>query len=54
MIYVTLGTKHKNFGNNTEIHGGSGYGAGTIAIQGSETPTKLELEVNDLYPLKSV
>ena len=46
MIYVTIGGKHKLLGNITEVHGGSAWGAGTIAgSDGSRQPTALELEL---------
>jgi NAD(P)H dehydrogenase (quinone) len=45
MIYVPLGP-NKLLSNNTEIHGGSAFGAGTVTgSDGSRQPSELELEV---------
>lgn len=48
MIYVPLGfaKTHDQLTNLSEIHGGSAWGAGTLASgDGSRQPTELELEV---------
>ena len=48
IIYVPLGYKHvfSQLSNVTEVHGGSPWGAGTIAApDGSRQPSPLELEV---------
>lgn len=46
MIYVPVGYSCPQTGDMNEIHGGSAYGAGTIAGQdGSRQPTALEFEI---------
>ncbi|KAI9027959.1 1,4-benzoquinone reductase [Hyaloraphidium curvatum] len=47
IIYVPLGySKTPNLRNTSEVHGGSAWGAGTIASSdGSRQPSKLELEM---------
>ena len=46
MVYVPLGYKNKKLTDLTEVHGGSAYGAGTIAgPDGSRQPSALELDV---------
>jgi NAD(P)H dehydrogenase (quinone) len=49
MIYVSIGGKHKNLLDSKVVHGGSAYGAGTIAGAGDNTPIKLELDVRMKY-----
>jgi NAD(P)H dehydrogenase (quinone) len=45
MIYVPLGYKDQKLMSLDEIHGGSPYGAGTIAGNGERQPTELELNI---------
>lgn len=45
IIFVPLGYRDKRLFVNTEVHGGSPYGAGTIADDGSRQPSELELGV---------
>jgi NAD(P)H dehydrogenase (quinone) len=46
MLFVPVGYTSPLQGNMTEIHGGSGYGAGTFSnADGSRQPTQLELQV---------
>ncbi|CAF1420186.1 unnamed protein product [Adineta ricciae] len=45
MIFVPLGYKDKSLQTIDEVHGGSAYGAGTLAGDGSRQPTALELKV---------
>lgn len=46
MIFVPLGYADKRLFVNTEVHGGSPYGAGTIADgDGSRMPSELELGI---------
>lgn len=46
MIYVTIGGKHNNLKNISEVHGGSAWGAGTVTgADGSRQPSELELEL---------
>ncbi|KAI8374255.1 NAD(P)H:quinone oxidoreductase, type IV [Radiomyces spectabilis] len=46
MMYVPLGFTHPNLSDNSELIGGSAYGAGTIANgDGSRQPTAKELEI---------
>lgn len=46
MIYVPIGYSSQLLMNMDEVHGGSAYGAGTLAgTDGSRTPSKLELDV---------
>lgn len=49
MIFVPLGV-HSNLQNTTEIHGGSAWGAGTIAS--NRQPSKLELEIAEYQGFK--
>ncbi|KAF8999864.1 flavoprotein-like protein [Cyathus striatus] len=52
IIFVPLGYKHAfaQLGNITEVHGGSPWGAGTIAAgDGSRLPSALELEVAHIH-----
>jgi NAD(P)H dehydrogenase (quinone) len=45
-VYVPLGYQHKNLSINTEVIGGSPYGAGTISNpDGKRVPSVLELEI---------
>lgn len=48
MIYVTFGGgKFKGAGDNSQVHGGSAYGTGTLAndrAHGDRQPSELELE----------
>ncbi|SCU78577.1 LANO_0A03356g1_1 [Lachancea nothofagi CBS 11611] len=51
IIFVPLGYKNvgADLGNLTEVHGGSPWGAGTIAgADGSRMPSELELRVNQI------
>mmetsp|Transcript_38266 Transcript_38266/g.88445 ORF Transcript_38266/g.88445 Transcript_38266/m.88445 type:complete len:191 (-) Transcript_38266:484-1056(-) len=44
MVFVPLGYRDKRAFDNTEVHGGSPYGAGTIvSADGSRMPSELEL-----------
>ncbi|CAF3629920.1 unnamed protein product [Rotaria socialis] len=45
MIFVPLGYKNKSLQNLDEAHGGSPYGSGTLAGDGSRQPTRLELQL---------
>lgn len=45
MIYVPLGTKGKKKAPAGVLTGGSAWGAGTIAGDGSAQPTEYELEI---------
>ncbi|CAF1170747.1 unnamed protein product [Adineta steineri] len=45
MIFVPLGYKNKRLQSNDEVHGGSAYGAGTLAGDGSRQPSELELDL---------
>jgi NAD(P)H dehydrogenase (quinone) len=46
MIFVPLGYKNKKLGDLSEVHGGSAWGAGTIAgADGSRQPSALELDL---------
>jgi len=45
MMFVPLGYKNKALQNLDEVHGGSAYGAGTLAGQGERQPTPLELSL---------
>lgn len=46
MIFVPLGYKNKSLVNLDEVHGGSPYGAGTLAgIRGERKPSSLELHL---------
>jgi len=45
MIFVPLGYKNKSLQNMDEVHGGSPYGAGTLAGDGSRQPSALELQL---------
>ena len=46
MVYVPIGFTHKNLTDNSEVIGGSPYGAGTIAGgDGSRQPSEKELEI---------
>jgi len=45
MIFVPLGYKNKSLQNMDEVHGGSAYGAGTLAGAGDRQPTALELDL---------
>lgn len=46
MVFVPLGYRDSNLFNNSEVHGGSPWGSGTIANgDGSRMPSKLELDV---------
>ena len=44
MIYVPMGGKFEGIGDNSVVHGGSSWGAGTIAGDGSRQPSQLELD----------
>ena len=51
IIYVPLGYKNTfaQLSNLTEVHGGSGWGAGTLSSSdGSRQPSALELEVAEI------
>ncbi|KAL1977117.1 hypothetical protein VTN31DRAFT_3399 [Thermomyces dupontii] len=51
ITFIPLGYKHTfaQLGNVQEVHGGSPWGAGTIAApDGSRRPSKLELEVAEI------
>ena len=44
--YVPIGYKNPKLGDNTQVHGGSPWGAGTITnSDGSRQPSELELDV---------
>lgn len=46
MTFVPLGYRSPHVGSNEELHGGSPWGAGTIAnSDGSRQPTAIELEI---------
>lgn len=46
MIFVPIGYSEQSLTNLTEVHGGSPYGAGTLAgPDGSRQPSELELRV---------
>lgn len=45
MMYVPLGYKDKSLLNINEVHGGSPYGAGTLAGDGQRQPSVLELQL---------
>ena len=46
MIYVPMGYRDQKVFNNDEVHGGSPFGAGTVAGgDGSRQPSQLELDV---------
>lgn len=46
MVFVPIGYGCKSLLNLDEVHGGSPYGAGTIAgLDGKKQPSKLELEI---------
>lgn len=46
MIYVSFGAKHKGLGDISQVHGGSAWGAGTLAgHDGMRQPSALELEI---------
>ncbi|CAF0857102.1 unnamed protein product [Adineta steineri] len=46
MLFVPLGYKNKSLMNLDEIHGGSPYGAGTLAgTKGERQPSQLELQL---------
>jgi multimeric flavodoxin WrbA len=45
MIYVPMGGKFDGIMENTVVHGGSSWGAGTISFgDGSRQPSQLELD----------
>ncbi|CAF0728432.1 unnamed protein product [Brachionus calyciflorus] len=47
--YVPLGYKYPKINNNEVVHGGSPWGAGTLANpDGSRQPTELELEMAEI------
>lgn len=51
IIYVPLGYKNAfpELSNVTEVHGGSPWGAGTLAASdGSRTPSELELKIHEI------
>ncbi|KAG8968779.1 flavodoxin-like fold protein [Tulasnella sp. 419] len=47
IVFVPLGYKHSNaqLSNLQEVHGGSPWGAGTYAGDGTRQPSELELEI---------
>jgi NAD(P)H dehydrogenase (quinone) len=45
MVYVPLGMRSAALGNCDEVHGGSVWGAGSIAGHNNRPPSTLELEV---------
>mmetsp|Transcript_877 Transcript_877/g.1612 ORF Transcript_877/g.1612 Transcript_877/m.1612 type:complete len:206 (+) Transcript_877:87-704(+) len=49
MVFVPLGFPHPGQSDITEVHGGSAYGAGTIAgPDGSRQPSELELSIAEM------
>ncbi|DBA00085.1 TPA: hypothetical protein N0F65_000376 [Lagenidium giganteum] len=45
MTFVPLGYRTPLLGSTDEVHGGGPWGAGTIAIAGTDGPTQLELDI---------
>jgi NAD(P)H dehydrogenase (quinone) len=45
IIFVPIGYKNKKLMDNSEAHGGSPWGAGTLAGDGTRQPSELELDI---------
>ena len=52
MIFVSIGGKTAKLGDLSEIHGGSAYGAGTIAGHGDRQPNAIEIEIAEFQGYK--